>query len=60
MQESVRGERRGGSEAGSGLRVKTKGGPVSTSRESPAARAEAADGGLEERRGREEVVDQRV
>lgn len=59
MPESVLGERRGGSEAGSGPRVKTKGGPVSASRESP-ARTEAADGGLEERRGRGEVVDQRV
>lgn len=59
MPKSVLGESRGASEAGSGPRIKTKGGPVSASRESP-ARAKPADGGLGEEKGREEVVDQRV
>lgn len=59
MPESVLGERRGASEAGSGPRIKTKGGPASASRESP-ARAKPEDGGLGEEKGREEVVDQRV
>lgn len=59
MPESVRGERREASEAGSGPRIKTKRGPVSASRESR-ERAEAVDRGLGEGRGREEAVDQRV
>lgn len=41
MPESVLRERRRASEAGSGPRIKTKGGPVRASRESP-ARAKAA------------------